>query len=85
MDRIGLSEPSLVMHSFRHGFRNACRRAGLDREIADGLGGWTTPGVGASYGSVNDVVRLPDNLALLSKVQPGDGFKLAAAKVREAA
>lgn len=40
MDRIGYSDPALVFHSFRHGFRDACRDADIPEEIAHALGGW---------------------------------------------
>lgn len=50
MDRIDLSARALVFHSFRHGFRDACREAGVSPENADALGGWATAGIGSQYG-----------------------------------
>jgi integrase len=50
LDRIDLSARALVFHSFRHGFRDACREAGVSGETADALGGWASAGIGSSYG-----------------------------------
>jgi integrase len=50
LDRIGLSAPSLVFHSFRHGFRDRCREAGIDSETAEALGGWASKGQASQYG-----------------------------------
>ncbi|MDR6532589.1 integrase [Caulobacter rhizosphaerae] len=50
MDRIGLTAPSLVFHSFRHGFRDRCREVGVDSETAEALGGWASKGQAARYG-----------------------------------
>ena len=43
MDTIGLTARSLVFHSFRHGFQDACRDAAIREEITDALGGWASP------------------------------------------
>lgn len=51
MTRIGLSDPSLVFHSFRHGFRDACRDAEIPEETAHALGGWATINQGQRYGN----------------------------------
>lgn len=51
MDSIGLSDPSLVFHSFRHGFRDACREADIAEETAHALGGWATVNQGQRYGN----------------------------------
>ena len=50
MDKIGLTDPALVFHSFRHGFRDACRMAGLSEEVTNALGGWAATSVGQKYG-----------------------------------
>jgi integrase len=51
-------------HSFRHTFRDALREAGVEREIALRLGGWTDSGLGANavgdgygrgYGYTNEI------------------------------
>lgn len=51
MDRVGLSDPALVYHSFRHGFRDACRSADISEEAAHALGGWATVNQGQRYGN----------------------------------
>jgi integrase len=48
--RAGFDEPALVFHSFRHGFRDACRRAEINEETAHALGGWASEGQAARYG-----------------------------------
>ncbi|GGL09641.1 integrase [Caulobacter rhizosphaerae] len=50
LDNVGLTAPSLVFHSFRHGFKDACRLAGIDSETSDALGGWAARGQSAKYG-----------------------------------
>ena len=39
-----------VIHSFRHSFRDRLRAVECPSEIIDELGGWSTAGVGTSYG-----------------------------------
>lgn len=51
MDSVGLSDPALVFHSFRHGFRDACRMADIAEETAHALGGWATVNQGQRYGN----------------------------------
>jgi integrase len=46
----GFKEPSLVFHSFRHGFRNVCRDAEISEEAAHALGGWTHINQASRYG-----------------------------------
>jgi integrase len=50
LDGIKLDAPSLTFHSFRHGFADAGRRAGLAGETIDALGGWAAVGQRAQYG-----------------------------------
>lgn len=47
---VGFDQKSLVLHSFRHGFRDACRSAMIPEETALALGGWTTGKQASSYG-----------------------------------
>lgn len=47
----GIDDPRKVFHSFRHTFKDACRRAGLGEEVHDALTGHSGGGVGRSYGS----------------------------------
>jgi hypothetical protein len=75
LDRVGLPEPSLVLHGLRHGFRDACRDAGLPTEIADGLGGWAGRGEGEGYGSRAGLARVQSNARHMAKLTMG-GFKL---------
>lgn len=58
MDKIGFSDPALVFHSFRHGFRDACRDADLREEVAHALGGWATINQGQRYGNRGAVPNL---------------------------
>lgn len=76
LDSLGMSEPALVLHSLRHGFRDACRAVNLADQITDALGGWKTPGVGAAYGDSRSAAKVPELAAHLAKVE--FGFKLAA-------
>jgi len=41
-----------VIHSFRHSLRDRLRAIQCPSDIADAIGGWSTSGVGQSYGSV---------------------------------
>jgi integrase len=56
-------ESKASFHSFRHGFRDATRQAGLHVEVADKLGRWATPGsVGLNYGAGFPLATLRDEL-----------------------
>ena len=48
----GIDDHRKVFHSFRHGFKQACRAAGIGEEVHDALTGHSGGGVGRSYGSV---------------------------------
>ncbi|HEX6860979.1 MAG TPA: site-specific integrase [Caulobacteraceae bacterium] len=76
LDRLGMREASLVLHSLRHGFRDACRAVNLADQITDALGGWKTPGVGAAYGDSRSAAKVPELATHLAKVE--FGFQLAA-------
>jgi integrase len=43
-----------VVHSFRHSFRDRLREVQCPADMIDALGGWSTAGVGSSYGSGYD-------------------------------
>jgi integrase len=73
--RIGLTSPATNMHSLRHGFRDAGRRAGLGREVIDALGGWAARDVGERYGDRHAVAA---NAVHMEKIAFG-GFSLAPA------
>ena len=66
LDRCGLTEPSLVFHSFRHGFRDLCEAAGLSGEHQRALCGWTPASVGERYGGARSVAVLARELAKLN-------------------
>jgi len=84
MDRIGMPDPGLVLHSMRHGFRNAGRRV-VAPEVLDGLGGWRTPGVGANYGETAGAGQVVENLAELARMNIGGGFSLGPVPLARAA
>jgi integrase len=48
--RVGFDQPSLVFHSFRHGFRDACRTADIPEETSLALGGWAGINQATRYG-----------------------------------
>ncbi|MBB4798615.1 integrase [Brevundimonas bullata] len=63
---MGVGDPATPFHSFRHGFRDATREAGIPGEIADMLGGWTTQGIATQYGNKGRVALLSRELAKVS-------------------
>lgn len=72
LDSIGLTKASKTGHSFRHGFRNAGRRAGIEDSFIDALGGWAPKGEAARYGHRD---RVPELAREMNKISFGD-FKL---------
>ncbi len=50
IDGLGLDDPTLVFHCFRHGFKDACRAAGIPEEVHDALTGHASASVGRMYG-----------------------------------
>lgn len=74
MDSIGYTDPALVFHSFRHGFRDACRDADIPEETAHALGGWATINQGQRYGNRGAVTNLNRALKRIEYA----GFSLAA-------
>lgn len=70
---IGLGQPALVFHSFRHGFRDACRLAHIPEETARALGGWAATNQAARYGD-RGMVHVLDQA--VRKLDFG-GFRLA--------
>lgn len=55
---VGFNEPALVFHSFRHGFRDACRDVDIPDETAHALGGWARSNQAARYGNRGRVPNL---------------------------
>lgn len=49
--RVGLNNKSRVFHSFRHGFKDALRAAGVSEDLNDALTGHSGGGVGRRYGA----------------------------------
>jgi len=47
---IGIRDERKVFHSFRHGFKDACRRCGISKEIHDRLTGHASRDIGDQYG-----------------------------------
>lgn len=47
---IGIANPQLTFHSFRHSFKDACRNSGLPQDVHDKLTGHSSNGVGSTYG-----------------------------------
>jgi len=50
--------PDAVVHSFRHSFRDRLRNAGVQSELIDQLGGWSSKTIGQGYGTGYDLVIL---------------------------
>ncbi len=66
LDRLELTNPCLVYHSWRHGFRNACDAAGIDSDKRRALGGWASKDVADKYGDRHAVKMLSDEVAKLT-------------------
>jgi integrase len=49
--KIGISDPRLVFHSFRHAFKDRCRDCKISRAISEALMGHAGQSVGDEYGS----------------------------------
>lgn len=65
LDSIDLKSRKLTFHSFRHGFRQRGRDAGLSSEILDAVGGWKGKTTGERYGG-NEIVALNRHLVKVS-------------------
>ncbi|MBX3485782.1 site-specific integrase [Phenylobacterium sp.] len=66
---VGFSGRALVFHSFRHGFRDACRRAEIPEETALALGGWAGINQATNYG---DRSAVPVLEKAVQKIEYGD-------------
>jgi integrase len=53
----GITNPKAVFHSFRHGFKDALRRAKLGEDINDALTGHSGGGTGRKYGAKDMLSR----------------------------
>jgi integrase len=63
LDGLGITDRRLVFHSFRHGFKDACRDAGMAKDVHDRLTGHASQDVGDSYGVGYSIKRLDEELA----------------------
>ena len=52
LDQVGIADSRKGFHSFRHTFKEACRRAVVAEEVHDALTGHSGGGVGRTYGAV---------------------------------
>lgn len=52
-ETVGIKDDRKVFHSFRHGFKDACRECDIPKEIHDRLTGHASGDVGDSYGGEN--------------------------------
>jgi integrase len=46
-----VTDPRMTFHSFRHTFKDACRAAGVDRDVSDALTGHSDGSASSNYGS----------------------------------
>ncbi len=60
---IGIKDPRLVFHSFRHTFKDLCRNADIPKDVHDRLGGYAAGDVGDTYGSGHNLQTLATYVA----------------------
>lgn len=60
MTWIGLDDPRLTFHSFRHTFARMCRTAKIPKEVMEHLTGHTAVDISDAYGSGYDIETLCD-------------------------
>ncbi|MFZ4539143.1 tyrosine-type recombinase/integrase [Propionivibrio sp.] len=49
---LGILDPAVVYHSFRHTFKTFCRAASIDEEVSDTLTGHAPTSIGRTYGEM---------------------------------
>ena len=49
---LGISDPAVVFHSFRHTFKTCCRAASIEEEVSDALTGHAPASVARAYGEM---------------------------------
>jgi len=49
---LGITDPAVVFHSFRHTFKTLCRAACIEEEVSDALTGHAPSSVGRGYGEM---------------------------------
>jgi integrase len=75
---LGITDRRKVFHSFRHTFKAACRRGGIQEETHDLLTGHQGTGVGRSYGRAEYSPELVKTLAKAMRKIGYSGAKVAA-------
>jgi integrase len=58
-ETVGITDKRVVFHSHRHGFKAACRAAGIEEAIHDNLTGHASASIGRSYGAGLDYPLWP--------------------------
>ncbi len=61
--QVGIDDRRQVFHSLRHGFRQACREAGIEEEMADALLGHAGRSTGRRYGDLYPLRPLAEAMA----------------------
>lgn len=59
-DTCGISDRRRVFHSFRHTFKDACRNAGIARDVHDAITGHSDSSVGGRYGQGHSLTILAE-------------------------
>lgn len=60
LNRIGLDDPRIAFHSFRHTFLRKCRDSKIPKDVAEHLSGHAAPDVSSGYGSGYDLQTLDE-------------------------
>jgi integrase len=60
---IGMTDSRKTFHSFRHGFKDACRAAGIEEAVFDALMGHSSGAVSRRYGQGYPLARLAEAMA----------------------
>lgn len=66
MTKIGMDDPSITFHSFRHTWKRRARASDVKEEIHDVLSGHASTTISRKYGEGLDVSDLARNMALIS-------------------
>lgn len=66
-ETVGIKDRRKVFHSFRHGFKEACRQSGIPKDIHDQLTGHASHDVGDRYGG--ESYPLPPLVKAISRVR----------------
>ncbi|KWF80075.1 hypothetical protein WL93_24415 [Burkholderia diffusa] len=62
----GVTNTRMTFHSFRHSFKDACRSAGISREVSDALTGHSDGSASSGYGG--DFYPLPPLVDAMSRI-----------------